>query len=254
MEPNKRRSPIEVQALRLLRARLAGEGAKVRAARQRRKLTQKGLGQRAGLSQQTISQLERGDGATLSLASWQRVALVLALHLDLRLGRDSLEGPRDGGHLALQELVLRLARARPAVRRFELPNRGSDPSRWSDVAVIDHANRRIELYECVNVFADIGAAVRSSDRKVADAEGVAATVSGGEAYAVHACWVVRDSRRNRVLVARYPELFASRFAGSSRRWLRTLVTGAQPPMQRGLIWCDVRVTRVFAWRRAKIGA
>ena len=56
--------------------------------------------------------------ATLSLAAWQRVALVLGLHLDLKLGRDTLEEPRDAGHLAMQELLLRAGHAIGLTRRF----------------------------------------------------------------------------------------------------------------------------------------
>ena len=61
-------------------------------------------------------------------------------------------------------------------------------------------------------------------------------------------WVVRATRRNRDLVARYPELFASRFTGSSRAWVQALTTGSAPPSDLGLVWCDVRATRLYAWR------
>ena len=71
----------------------------------------------------------------------------------------------------------------------------------------------------------------------------------GEPYAVATVWVVRATRRNRELVARYPELFASRFTGSSRAWLQALTAGSPPPPDLGLVWCDVRCTRLYAWRR-----
>lgn len=110
------------------------------------------------------------------------------------------------------------------------------------------------LFECVNVFGDIGASARSSDRKAAEAEGLAISLGHGDLYAIHVCWVVRDTRRNRELLARYPETFASRFPASSRAWVAAITTGSAPPLGRGLIWADLRATRVFAWRRAKIGA
>ena len=68
---------------------------------------------RAGLSQTMISEIELGNGGALSLVAWQRLAIVLDLPLHFELGRDPLEEPRDAGHLAIQELVLRLGR-RPA--------------------------------------------------------------------------------------------------------------------------------------------
>lgn len=105
----------------------------------------------------------------------------------------------------------------------------------------------------------MGAAVRSTIRKRADAEGLAAVIGAarpvpggpelGEPYSVATVWVVRATRRNRELVMRYPELFASRFTGSSRAWVRALTTGSPPPADLGLVWCDVRATRLYAWRR-----
>jgi transcriptional regulator with XRE-family HTH domain len=254
MDETKRRAPIERQALRVLQPVLAREGAKIRLARRRRRWTQKQLGVRCALSQQTISQMERGDGATLSHAAWQRAALVLGLTLDLKLGRDKLEDTRDSGHLPIQELLLRLGRTIGLIRRFELQTRPSDPTGWSDVGLVDRANRRLMLFECVNVFGDIGASVRSSDRKASEAEGLAIAMGRGEPYSVHVCWVIRDTRRNRELVARYPEIFGSRFPGSSRAWVNALTAGGAPPAKRGLIWCDLAATRVFPWRHAKSAA
>jgi hypothetical protein len=61
--------------------------------------------------------------------------------------------------------------------------------------------------------------------------------------------VVRATARNRQLVARYPEVFASRFPGSSIGWVRALATGTEPPAEPGLVWCDANATRLYAWRR-----
>jgi hypothetical protein len=65
---------------------------------------------------------------------------------------------------------------------------------------------------------------------------------------VHGCWVVRAARRNRALLATYPETFAARFTGSSRAWIDALTKGTPPPDVPGLVWCDVLTTRLFAWR------
>lgn len=249
MAEKKRRSALESEAVRLLRESLRIEGQKLRAARKRRAWTQSELGRHAQLSQQTISQMERGDGATLSLVAWKRVAIVLDLPLELRIGRDSLEAPADAGHLGIQELMLRLGRASGYARAFELPTRSSDPMRSTDVGLVNHALRRLVRIECVNSFGNVGDAVRSSDRKDREAEGLAISLGHGMPYTVYSCWVVRSTRRNRAILARYPEIFASRFPGSSRRWVRALMTGSEPPAESGLVWCDVTATCLFDWRR-----
>jgi transcriptional regulator with XRE-family HTH domain len=250
MDHAKRRSWRTTRAERALREVTRREGAKVRAARRRRGWSQRELGRRCRLAQTTISKMERGDGASLSLAAWQRVADALGLPLDLRLGRDADEETVDAGHLAIQELVMRLGRRVGYDRTFELPTKSADPSRSVDVGLVDHARRRLVLLECVNSIGDLGAAVRSSDRKASEAEGLAISLGRGKPYSLHACWIVRDTRRNRELLKRYPEIFDSRFPGSSRAWSRTLAEGGVPPSSRGLVWCDLRATRLSAWRRS----
>ena len=224
------------------------EGGKVRRARTRRGLYQRALAARVGVTQPTISKLERGDGATLSLELWRQVALVLQLHLELTLGRDPLEEPADAGHLGIQELLLRLGRSIGMRRKFELATKPANPQLSTDVGLIDDANRRLIQVECVNVFGNVNNSVRSSDRKRAEAEDLAMARSDGNPYAVHQVWVVRATKRNRALLARYPELFATRFTGSSHAWVKALTTGSPPPNDLGLVWCDVAATRLFEWR------
>ncbi len=245
---NRKRWPLDAEARRRLTQAAQQAGQKVRRARRRRNQTQAQLGARCGLSQSTVSDLELGRGAALSLTAWQRVSLVLDLPLKFELGRDALEEPVDAGHLAIQELVLRLGRAAGYRRTFELPTRPADPSRSTDVGLRDDAHRRLVLVECVNTFGNVGAAARSSERKRAEAEALAVAIGNGQPYAVHVCWVVRATRRNRALLTRYPEIFAARFTGSSRAWVDALTKGAAPPREPGLAWCDVNATRLFAWR------
>jgi transcriptional regulator with XRE-family HTH domain len=227
---------------------LVREGSKVRQARKRRRWTQAELGRRASLAQPTISDLERGKGGSLTLQTWQQVALALALPLDIALGRDALQEPADAGHLAIQELVLRLGRPLGYVRLFELPTKPSDPSHSTDVGLRNDRERRLILNECWNVFGNVNAAVRSSDRKKTEAEALAIATGDGRPYTVHQVWVVRATRRNRALLARYPEIFAARFTGSSKAWVDALTKGTPPPTEPGLVWCDVPCTRIFEWR------
>ena len=247
--PTPRRTQVELEAQRALSAVLRREGRKVRAARRRRRWTQTDLGHRCDLAQTTVSKLERGEGGSLSLESWQQVALVLALPLDLSLGRDALEEPIDAGHLAIQELVLRLARPLGFARMFELPTKPSDPSHSTDVGLRDDVRRVLVQVECWNTFSNINASIRSSDRKRAEAEALALAIGNGEEYAVRQVWVVRATRRNQELLTRYPEIFASRFTGSSKLWVSALTKGTPPPAEPGLVWCNVAATRLYEWRR-----
>ena len=250
MAIKRRRSKLETEAIRALQPGLRELGQKLRTARKRRGWKQRELGRRAELSQQTVSQLERGDGATLSVASWKRLAMVLGMPLELRVGRDALELPVDAGHLAIQELMMRLGRSGGYDRTFELQTKSTDPTLSTDVGLVSHAKRRLIRIECVNTFGNVGDAVRSSDRKQREAEGLAIALGRGDPYTVHEVWVVRTTRRNRELVARYPEIFASRFPGSSREWVRALATGSAPPNTRGLVWCDLNATKLSEWRRS----
>jgi hypothetical protein len=155
----------------------------------------------------------------------------------------------DAGHLQIQNLVLRIGRGAGYRGSFEVRS-GPEASRMSsDVGLRDDRRRILVLAECWNVFGDIGSAARSSNRKVAEAEQLAAMFWGEARHRVASVWVVRATRRNRELIARYADVFEARFPGSSVRWVAALTAGADPPDQPGLVWCDVRATRLFAWRR-----
>jgi transcriptional regulator with XRE-family HTH domain len=244
-----KRPQLLAEAARRNAALMAGLGAEVRRSRRVRRATQAQLAATIGVVQSTISQMELGKGGSLSMDVWQRAFFALDRDLALVAGRDRLEEPADAGHLALQELVMGLARRSGYHATFELPTRPGDPRRSADLGLRDDRRRRIVLVEVWNTFGDLGAAARSTNRKLAEAEGLAAAI-GDEPYRVTGCWVVRATRRNRELVARYPELFKQRFPGSSRRWVAALVQGTEPPSAPGLVWADVRATRLFAWRRA----
>jgi transcriptional regulator with XRE-family HTH domain len=258
-----KRPELAALARRLNQEQLSRAGGQVAETRRRRRWTQSELGRRVGLSQGSISLVEVGKGGGLALDAWQRIGLALDRPLRIELSRDAREEPADAGHLGTQELVMRVGRGAGFQRTFELPTRPSNPTHSTDVGLRDDRHRRLILVECWNTIGDLGAAVRSTVRKRVDVEGLAAVIGGGrpaqgglqgpdepgEPYAVATVWVVRATRRNRDLVARYPELFASRFTGSSRAWVQALTTGAPSPTDLGLVWCDVQATRLYAWRR-----
>lgn len=246
-----KRTELTGEAKRLNRERLGRIGAELRVSRKRRRHRQVDVGRRAGLSRSAVGSIERGHGGTFSADSLQAVSMAVGRRLDFQLSSDVQAEPADAGHLAIQELVLRLAE-RPDSRDRSSCRRGRPiprVRRTSGSATIDVA------YSCWNTIGDRGAGARSSERKRAEAEQMAVAIGPlreddtVEPYRVRGCWVVRATARNRALVARYPEVFATRFPGSSSHRARALTEGVEPLAEPGLLWCDVAATRLFAWRR-----
>jgi hypothetical protein len=216
-------------------------------------MRQQDLGDRVGMSQTRIGELERGDGWSAPLDTWVSIGLALGRPLGVGLSRDiEPEALADAGHLAAQELLLRLAR--PTARRAapELPTRPRDPSRSVDVGLIDDPARVLIINEIWNRLDDLGAAYRATSRKTAEAEQLAVLLGGdGPPYRVAVCWLLVDAAANRRLVAAYPELLAARFPGSSARWVGALTAGREPPVEPGLVWIDPRAGRITAWHRRR---
>jgi transcriptional regulator with XRE-family HTH domain len=246
--PGIRRPKLAIEAERRNREQHARIGAEIQTLRERRGWTRIELAARAGLGRMVESRIERGTGTT-DLDALQRIAIALDRPLILSFGgRDPSEPTADAGHLAIQELALRVGRAAGYAGSFELPTRPAEPWRSVDVGLASEADRHMILTECWNTIGDVGAAARSSARKLVELDALA-TARWGSTAKVGLVWVVRATARNRALIARYPEVFAVRFPGSSRRWVEPLVSGSAPPQEPGLVWCDVGATRLRAWRR-----
>jgi transcriptional regulator with XRE-family HTH domain len=242
-----RRSGLVIEADRRTREHRAQLGAEIRSSRLRRHWTQQHLAERAGVDRQIVGRVERAT-TRLDVDVLQRIGIALNRFLEIRFGRDSLEQPADAGHLAMQELVLRLGRTNGFVGEFEMSTRPAEAWRSIDVVLASRARRLLILNECWNTFGDIGAAARATMRKAAELEALAAGRWGAD-VTVRVVWIVRATARNRALLARYPEVFASRFPGSSRAWVEALTNGSTPPNEPGLVWCDVAATRLVEWRR-----
>lgn len=245
--PGVRRSQLAVEAARRNQEQRVRIGAEIRTMRVRRGLTRTELARRAGIGRMVESRVERGI-TNLDLDVLQRIGVAMDRALAVTFGRDIFETPADAGHLAMQELILRLGKAAGYSGGFELPTRASEPWRSVDVGLAAVAARRMILAECWNTFGDIGAAARSTNRKRSELEDLAVGRWGTDSE-VGVVWVVRATARNRALLQRYPEIFAARFPGSSRGWVEALTIGAAPPREPGLVWCDVGATRIFEWRR-----
>lgn len=211
-------------------------GGHLRAARIGQHLRLIDVGRRVGLSLARLSELERGDGADTPLRTWVRLGIALgrpvAVGLTPPTGPERLE---DAGHLEMQEWLLHLARRLAwAAAGWEVPTRPLEPRRSADVLV--RVGRTLVLFECWNTIRDLGAAVRATNRKLAEARDLAVALGVDR---VAACWLVRPTAANRSIVRTYPEAIRARF-GASVAWARTLAGGGEPPDRLGFVWLDPR--------------
>jgi transcriptional regulator with XRE-family HTH domain len=229
-----RRTPASAAGDREANAIAATLGGQLRDARRTRKLRLEDLGREIGLSRSRLSEVELGGGATLPLATWVRLGFALDRPLAARF-TPAIEADRlvDSGHLEMQEWVLRTARDHGWSADLEVPTRPVDP--WHSADVLLRSDGAIVLIECWNTMRDFGAAVRSTNRKVADVR--ALTVAAGGTVLV--CWLVRPTAANRRLVRAYPQAVRTLFA-ESFAWVRALNGQGDWPRRPGFVWLDPR--------------
>ncbi len=242
------RTYTEIAGHREAVALAATLGGVVREARRSRRITLEALAARVGISRARLSELERGLGARAPFETWIAIGIALERPLAVSLTRplgEPRDGPRDAGHLEIQEFLLAQAAKLGHHGTFELPTRPLDPSRSTDVGLRDPINRTRILAECWNTFGDLGAAVRATTRKATEA---AATWPDDRIGTV---WVVRATAANRATLARFPSIIDAAFPGSSRAWVAALTTGTKPPPEGpGLVWFDAATGRLMERRRA----
>jgi hypothetical protein len=212
-------------------------------------LSQHALSAKVGLSRPRLADIEAGNAAGTPPEVWFALAEALGRYLRFEFARDPLTELADAGHLAIQELVLQLALACGWERAAEVRSGSYGSDRSVDVRLLDRIGRRLVIGECWNTFGDLGASWRSSDRKVQDAQEQAVAIAGdGAPLQVGLVWIVRDTKANREIVAKYAHLFAARFTGSCAAWVKAIVEGGPLPTGPGLIWCDTNATKLFARR------
>jgi transcriptional regulator with XRE-family HTH domain len=252
------RSAAVIEGVREAQALAATLGGAIRAAREARRMTLESLASRVGLSRARLSQIERGEGTGTPLRTWIALGIALGRPLAVAFTKPLGDAIRtaDAGHLDIQEHVLGLARGTGRHGSFELPTRPTDPSLSTDVGIRDDRHRVLIHTECWNTFGDLGAAIRATNRKAAEAAAHAIATAAGDAnpYRVATVWVVRASAPNRAPLARYPHIIDAAFPGSSRRWIAALTHGTEPPPDSGLVWFDPSTTRLTEHRHATMPA
>jgi transcriptional regulator with XRE-family HTH domain len=201
-------------------------GSAIRAVRYKRGWRQRDLAARAGVSDETVSRIERGHIDTLSLRTLRRVASALDVRVDLiaRWRAGDLDRLLNARHSALHDSVA--AWFRDAFPEWELAPEVSFGI-LGERGVIDivawHPDRRaLLIIELKTDIADVNELVGTFDRKrrlarkiVAERGWVPTTVSG---------WViVAPGRTNRARIATHGAMLRSAFpfdGRSIRAWLR----------------------------------
>jgi transcriptional regulator with XRE-family HTH domain len=233
-------------------------GARVRAVPVRLGLRQRDVAARAGVSDVTVSRIERGHLEVLSLRTLRAVANVLEIRVDLvpRWRGGDLERLVSGRHAALAEMVIRGLEAdawavRPEVSFAVYGERGViDLLAW-------HAATRILLViELKTEIVDVGELLATLDRKVRLAGSVAKQF-GWAPRMVGSCVGVADTSTNRRRVKGFEATFLAAFPSRGRtvgRWLR-MPDGAL----RGLLFVSDRHARTTrhemgARKRVRVGS
>jgi len=168
--PGSKRGKAQIGGRRLAEKVSSEAGREVVVARKRRRLTQARLAEIVGVSRPRLAAIEAGKGGGAPLEVWFSIARALGRYLKFEFAWDPLSELVDAGHLAIQELVIRVGSVAGWEVTVEVPSRAWDSRRSIDVRLTNRRARRIVIVECWNTFGDLGAATRSSNEKIRDEE------------------------------------------------------------------------------------
>ena len=176
-------------------------GSLIRAVRIRQRLRQSDLATRAGVSQKSVSRIERAHLGTLSLDTLRKVAATLDIRVDVqaRWRGGDLDRLMNARHSALSESVVRALRrpgwiVAPEVSFSIYGERGI-----IDLLAWNQAKRALLVIELKTEIVDLNELVGTLDRKVR----LAARIAREHGWAIEpettiSAWViVTDSRTNR---------------------------------------------------------
>jgi hypothetical protein len=219
-------------------------------------MTQAAAARRAGLKQTTWSRLEVDRDPGYTVLTWDRAAFAVGASRDAFIrGGSAADRPRDAVHLKAQELTIRVSRPGGwSHSPKEMIDRDARTSRAADVLLYRRRPARPSEYalmEVIDWFADVGAPLRDWSRRLdaVDRYGVSRMRPDDELPVTSGCWIVRATKRNRLLIAQHRNLFRSRFPGSGRAWLVAVTDATIPmPSSPALLWVTVSGERLFPVR------
>lgn len=224
----------------------------IRALRLRKDWSQAALADRAGVSREAVSRMERGELAGMTIARVDKIATALgaSVSVHVRWQGEQLDRLVDAAHAALQQAVAELLINLGWVVRVEFSfNHFGDRGRV-DVLAFHPPLRILLVTEVKSGLGDMQDTLGRLDVK-ARLGGVLAREAGwAEVTAVVPALVIGDSRTARNLVAAHAALFA-RFDVRGRvalAWIRRPVE----PSPAGLLWFATRQdSRQVTNRRAR---
>jgi transcriptional regulator with XRE-family HTH domain len=203
-------------------------GQVVRAVRRRLGLSQRQVAERAGVSQQTVSVIERGRLEEVDLATLRRVGAVLGIDMPFapRWRGPELDRLLDAGHAAIVETVVSELREQRWTVLVEWSfnrygERGSvDVLAWhpdrSALVVVEVKTRIVDLQDLLGTL----------DRKVRIAAELLPNERGWRPSSVGRIVVLPDTSTSRDAVDRHRATFGAALPGRTiavRRWLRAPV-------------------------------
>jgi len=207
-------------------------GRQLRALRQRQRLTQDDVAERARTSRSEVGRAERGQVDSLRLATLARIASSLGARLEARLSwnGEALDRLLDAGHAALVERVVKRLRAVGWECAVEVSfnvrvERGS-----VDVLAFHRATRMLLVVEVKSVVPDVQAMLMTLDRKARLGREIAKQL-GWSAVGIGRLLVIGESRTSRRRVDMHASVFAASLPSRAiaiRAWLAE--PHVQPPL------------------------
>lgn len=216
-------------------------GALFRLVRVRRRLRQRDVGQRAGVSDAIVSRIEHGQLGPITHATLERVARVLEIRLDYRARWHAGDLDRLAGRdhsLLVERFAGRLGSAGWETRSevtFAI---------WGDRGAVDllawlPAARSLLVVEVKTEITDVGETLRAFDVKIRHAAAVAASVGWTSPAIVSAALVVAETRTNRRRISAHAQTFRGLLPDTGRE-LRALLGGNRDRPVRAITFLSYR--------------
>lgn len=224
-------------------------GRAIRSVRRRRQLRQCDLARLAGVSQSTVSRVERGHLGPLSTDALRAVGSALDIHLELmaRWRAGDLDRLLSSAHSGLHESVARSFRARPSwVVRPEISF-----SIYGERGVVDlvawHPDRRaLCIVELKTSIVDVNELIGVVDRKRRLGPKIVANL--GWAPATVSVWViVSEGRTNRRRIQAHQAMLRAAFPSDGRA-MHGWLSMPDRPIAALSSW---PVTQPGTWRRRR---